>query len=229
MAEGKPVGWTFSTANGTLSKESTIIATGNSAVKISDVTKTYNLIQEVDVKAGKTYEIEINYYIDSGDGTDARIWCNFQKEGNPNPTAWSMALADSLNLKGPGGEKKYFSDVKKQWNSYKTTVVAPEGYSKFSFQVRTYKGATVYWDDMFFGEKAGSGFSNPSNELSSFFVQNSELIVKNVEIGTAVEFYNALGAKVQTSVFDGSGIDLSNLSKGIYIVRAGKHVQKIMF
>ena len=79
------------------------------------------------------------------------------------------------------------------------------------------------------GTPSGSGFTNPSNESPKFLVSGNELIVKNMVIGTNVEFFNALGAKVQTSVFDGNAIEMNNLSKGVYIIRAGKYTQKIMF
>lgn len=78
-------------------------------------------------------------------------------------------------------------------------------------------------------DEAGSGFESIEANAPSFFVSNGELVVSNVAEGTTVEIYNALGARVQTSVFDGAAINVSDLTKGIYVVRAGKNTQKVMF
>lgn len=75
----------------------------------------------------------------------------------------------------------------------------------------------------------GTGVANVSGNEASFFVSGGELIVNNVAEGTMVEIYNALGAKVQATVFDGSAINVSNLTNGVYVVRAGNNVQKMMF
>jgi len=53
-------------------------------------------------------------------------------------------------------------------------------------------------------------------------------LVRNVANGSTVEIFSALGAKVQTSELINGSVGINNLSKGLYIVRVGKNVQKIM-
>ncbi|MDR1584884.1 MAG: T9SS type A sorting domain-containing protein [Prevotellaceae bacterium] len=81
------------------------------------------------------------------------------------------------------------------------------------------------WSDLF----TTAGTSNPSADKISFRVSGNTLVAVNLMAGTSVEIYNAVGSRVQTSVFDGNPVELNNLSKGIYIVRAGKHTQKVAF
>lgn len=63
----------------------------------------------------------------------------------------------------------------------------------------------------------------------SFNVVGTSLIAQGVEDGTVVDIYNLSGAKVQTSVFQANQIELNNLSKGIYVLHIGKHIQKLVF
>ena len=149
---GKPDSWIITNAaNGTISQNSTIFNEGNSAAKVASVGGTYELRQEVPVIAGKTYTLKLSYYVEAGDGTDARLWCNFKTAAGKY---WSMNLADSLALKGPNATAStgYLPDVKGSWQTYTYDVVAPAGYELFNFSIRTYKLATVSWDNLYLGE-----------------------------------------------------------------------------
>lgn len=70
--------------------------------------------------------------------------------------------------------------------------------------------------------------NNADNITPKINVNGKSLYVVNIDNGTTVEIYSALGAKVQSVVFNGNPISLTNLNKGVYIVRAGKYTQKIM-
>ena len=70
--------------------------------------------------------------------------------------------------------------------------------------------------------------SAENNATPKFSVNSKNLYASNVENGATVEIYSALGAKVLTAVYNGNPISLSNLNKGVYIVRTGKFTQKIM-
>lgn len=72
--------------------------------------------------------------------------------------------------------------------------------------------------------------SNKTSDNNSprFTLSEKTLTVINVENGTQIDIYSALGAKVLTVIYNGNNISLNNLNKGIYIVRAGKYTQKIM-
>lgn len=70
--------------------------------------------------------------------------------------------------------------------------------------------------------------ASDNNSAPRFILNGKVLNISNIENGTTVEIYSALGARVQSVVYNGNPISLTNLNKGIYIVRAGKYTQKIM-
>ncbi|MEI7677130.1 MAG: T9SS type A sorting domain-containing protein [Bacteroidales bacterium] len=224
---GKPDGWNITTAaNGAMSQSTTTIVDGANSAKVVGGTGTYDVNQAVPVTAGKTYTVQMSYFIEAGDGTDARIWCNFK---NAAGKYWSMALADSLALKGPNATATagYFPDVRGSWQTYTYDVVAPVGYELFSYAFRTYKTpAIVYWDNMAFGEK-GTLALHETKFDGSIFLSGKTLKLANVISGTTVEVFNAIGKRVEKGLTNGSSYDLSKLAKGMYIVRVGSISKKI--
>ncbi len=93
----------------------------------------------------------MSYYILSGDGTDARIWSNFKKGDTFFVEADLIATNLYSVLRGPGNTNSsgsaYFPDEKGAWKTYSITFTAPSDATAFDFQFRTYKTATVYWDN----------------------------------------------------------------------------------
>ena len=87
---------------------------------------------------GASYTISLWYKVESGDGSDARIWCNWK--------APSGNLTDNEDvLKGPNNS--YLPTNNNAWTQYTTTITAPATADAFYFEVRTYSGAIVYYDD----------------------------------------------------------------------------------
>ncbi len=233
-ADGKPTGWTIPVTAShassiTITQETSLKTDGSNSFKIvTDANNNPAYQQIIPTTPGKTYTLNIDYYIVSGDGTDARIWCNF-KNGATFLSDTELTSAGLLEkLKGPGGSglTNYFPDVKGSWQKYSVEFVAPANTTDFAFEFRTYKTTTVIWDNMFFGEKTTST-NNPSSSSFKIHVDGKNLVVKNVAEGSKVEIFSALGAKVQTSELTGGSVILNNLSKGMYIVRVGKLTQKI--
>lgn len=71
-------------------------------------------------------------------------------------------------------------------------------------------------------------FSVTDNEDSpKFTVTGKVLTAKNLEVGTQVDIYSVLGAKVYSFTYTGHPVVI-NLNKGIYIIRVEKYTQKIM-
>ncbi len=66
-----------------------------------------------------------------------------------------------------------------------------------------------------------------NEETPKFSLNGKNLTAKNIETGTQIDIYSVLGAKVHSYVYKGVAETL-NLSKGIYIIRAGKYTQKII-
>lgn len=64
--------------------------------------------------------------------------------------------------------------------------------------------------------------------LLNAYVANKYLHVKNINDGSLIEIFSAVGSKVQTSVLTNGKVNISNLKGGLYIVRSGNLTQKIM-
>ncbi|MFB6342331.1 LamG-like jellyroll fold domain-containing protein, partial [Saccharicrinis sp. FJH62] len=94
-----------------------------------------------DIIPGRSYKITMWYQVTDGDGTDARIWSYWLSNGSN--------LTDNADeLRGPNNS--YFDNNGGVWSSYSTTVVAPATADSFYFEVRTYSGAVVNYDDFSF-------------------------------------------------------------------------------
>ena len=231
---GVPDGWTLgNTAYATSTENTSLFNDGAKSLKVTAAAAnggTYIVSQIVPITAGKTYTLSMSYYIETGDGTDARIWSDWCNVVAGSSTTYAaLSHADSVLLMGPGGGSAYFPDVKGAWKTYTAEVTAPaSGYNSFSFQFRTYKTpAVVNWDNMFFGEKV-TGLDDLSVESLQAVVSGKDLLVKNAIDGSTVEIYSAVGSKVQSSVLENGRINLNDLSRGMYVVRVGKLTQKIM-
>ncbi len=228
-----PDGWTLGTATyATVSASTSIFNEGAKSFKVTAAATaggTYIVSQIVPVTVGKTYTIKMSYYVETGDGTDARIWSDWCNVGTTNTYA-TLSHADSVLLMGPGGGAAYFPDAKGAWHDYTCEVTAPATtggtanlpVTSFSFQFRTYKTpAVVYWDNMFFGEKT-TGLNTLQADNLNISLVGKNLTVNNAT--SAIEIYNTLGAKVKVSEIN--TMNVSDLANGIYIVRSGKLTAK---
>lgn len=223
-----PDGWVFDKTTATLTKETSILMTGTSSLKVA-ATGTYWVTQYVPVTPGKTYTYKLNYYIGGGDGTDFRTWSNFcTAAGGTSNTFAVMNLTDSLALKGPGGNvtSAYFPNVTGSWQSYTYDVTAPAGYNYFQFQVRVYTGATVYLDDLSFTE-VSTNVTNPSANKLSIWLSEGKVNFE-ATTGETVDVYNAVGQKLlsQPAVDGRNAIAVDN--KGLTIVKIGNRVGKVV-
>lgn len=72
-----------------------------------------------------------------------------------------------------------------------------------------------------------NALSNPSSSSFKAYLVGKNLTVTNTT-ATTIDLYSALGAKLQTLELVNGTADMSNFSKGLYIVRAGKQTAKIM-
>ena len=128
-----PTSWTHVE---NITQEATIFRSAPYSAKHIGGTK--DLGQSIVVEGGKTYKFSLWYYVASGDGSDARIWSFWKSAG--------VTLDDNAaELRGPNNS--YFtSDA--SWQEYSVTLVAPVTADELYFEVRTYSGATVYWDDL---------------------------------------------------------------------------------
>jgi len=240
---GVPDSWTLSTSGATVT-QSTDVASGSSSAQVA-ATATYWVTQVVAAPTttfdpATKYEFSLKYKITAGDKTDFRIWHGFitSASGETTTTYYSVptTAADSTvyywPFHGPDGKSSttgYWgynsSDV--SWKEYKYQFNFPAGIKQFSYQMRVYKGATVLIDDVYFGEARTTGVTNPTENNSKFYVSGSELKALNIADGTTVEIFNTLGATVKVAKIESGTVSLDNMSKGLYIVKAGKTTQKI--
>ncbi|MBP1677690.1 MAG: hypothetical protein H6Q20_2249 [Bacteroidetes bacterium] len=70
--------------------------------------------------------------------------------------------------------------------------------------------------------------TNPSANSIFAYVSGKDLVITNVDNQSAVEIYSALGSKVKSAVVENSKVDISDLSKGLYIVRSNNLSQKFI-
>ncbi|HBY17707.1 MAG TPA: hypothetical protein DEH00_00875 [Candidatus Marinimicrobia bacterium] len=145
-----PTGWDHVE---NITQEGTEVRSGSYSAK--HVGGTKDLGQYISgITAGASYTITIWCKVESGDDSDARLWSYWRSSGS--------------NI-GSAIESPYFSATDhSNWSSYTVTLDAPSSADEFYFEVRTYSGATVYWDDFSFVENPLSSDPEPSNHVSSF-------------------------------------------------------------
>lgn len=197
-----PDGWILGTQMGVTLNPSTSIFNDNTKslqVVSSSTGSTFNVSQIVPITPGKTYTIKMNYFIESGDGTDARIWSDWVNVVSGAITAYAtLSHSDSILVFGPGGNNSYFPDVKGVWNTYSCEITAPAtGYNSFNFQFRTYRGAIVYWDNLYFGEKS-AGLNAIIEKKSNISLFTKTKSITNVD-NSNTDVKSPLGLKVESN------------------------------
>jgi len=181
---------------------------------------TKDLGQTIDgITPGDSYTITIWYKVVESDGTDARIWSYWKNSDNSSVTD----SATDNQLRGPDGG--YFDNNGGAWTKYEATVTAPTEAAKFYFELRTYKNAITYWDDISFVKNSSAslknnaiiGFATYPNPVSDGILNISSASgsVKNLTI------FNLLGKQVLSSSFSGvnKNIDVSSINTGMYILK----------
>ncbi|MGB0776551.1 MAG: hypothetical protein ACPGR7_00845 [Flavobacteriaceae bacterium] len=101
---------------------------------------THSLVQIIDVIPGNYYEISFDYFIESGDGTDARLWGSFTD-------------VNGLSILDIRGDNSYLSGNINMWNTFSKIFQAPELATQMTLDLRVYSGATVYWDNIWVKQK----------------------------------------------------------------------------
>jgi uncharacterized protein (TIGR02145 family) len=133
-----------------------------------------------------TYNLSISYLVSVGDGQDARIWCYLYTNpvGSTQISIYSLAnhtdsVAYYYPLNGPGGNilppigvpgndiNGYLMDNRASgvWHTYSCNYKFPTGITQFEFNVRSYSGATIIWDDFFFGQMTSTNVKAYTKEI----------------------------------------------------------------
>lgn len=187
---------------------------GNQFATYTGVTATTGFYQEMPVTAGATYNLSF-WYKATGDGTDARIWSLFKDAGG---TLIYYAGTSSDASSDPLRNNNLYLAPASDWTQFTLSFVAPADATTFQLAVRAYNNATVAsFDD----------FSVTGSLSVQDFSKDKYSLVKNTAVTESITFakdaniqiVNTAGQIVKTAnVTTGSVLNVSNLTKGIYIV-----------
>lgn len=215
-----PTGWTH--VENTTQETTETYEGSNSAMQTSS-SGTKDLGQLITgIIPGDTYDLTIWYKVaPGGDGTEARIWSKWSNNGSYDSTT------DADVLQGPGGG--YFDNNGNVWTEYTTSVTAPATANEFYFEVRTYSGSTVYWDNFSFVHQTSSVPSLTITNPTEGAVYNPEttsldvtFVVQNFTVATAgngdghIHYQIDGGSTVMK--YDTNPIALSGLTPGAHSV-----------
>ena len=175
------------------------------------------------ITPGESYTLTVWYKVTAGDDKDARVWSTWK---NGDTTVYHVGDANDRSqdpLRGPNDG--YFDNNGGIWSKYELTVTAPSGVDSFYYEVRSYSGSTVYWDDLSFVKNSSASLNN--NPISGFAsypnpVSNGILNISSASTSVKeVTIFNLLGKQVLSSRFSGikKNIDVSSINAGMYILK----------
>lgn len=209
----------------------TLFTEGTKSIKIdaTGASGAYNMAQSVTIIPGHNYTLTAKYYIESGDGTDARIWCNYKKDATTYfSEAELVATGDYAKLRSGNTSSSgtaYLPDVKGSWQTYTVDFTAPSTAVGFDFQFRTYKTAIVNWDNMILSDLT-AGVTSPKQNLK-LFAANGKINFEAAE-GETVEVYNTVGQKVLSAAAISGNNSLAVNAKGVVFVKVGNRTGKVI-
>ena len=175
------------------------------------------------ITPGESYTLTAWYKVTAGDDKDARVWSTWK---NGDTTVYHVGDVNDRSqdpLRGPNNG--YFDNNGGIWSKYELTVTAPSGVDSFYYEVRSYSGSTVYWDDLSFVKNSSASLNN--NPISGFAsypnpVSNGILNISSASTSVKeVTIFNLLGKQVLSSRFSGikKNIDVSSINAGMYILK----------
>lgn len=106
-------------------------------------TDTRDLMQAVTIVGDGATEYEVSFYYKKPDAAgNCRIWASWAPGGG-------QVSGDSL-------QPATYLQAAAEWTKVTYRVVPNSGANTLNFEVRTYNGATVYWDNFFVGVSGGA-------------------------------------------------------------------------
>jgi len=211
----------------------TIFAEGAKSLKIdaTAASSTFNMSQGVTIVPGHEYTFSAKCYVESGDGTDARLWCNFKKDATTYFTEDELIATGLYATLRSGNENSsgssYLGTTIGSWFTATGTFTAPADAVGFDFQFRTYKKAVVYWDDMQLIDNSTSGIISPKAESLKVWTDAGKIKFHAVS-GEKVEIFNAVGQSLYRALATDGINSVSIAERGIMIVKVGNRIGKIV-
>lgn len=146
----------------------------------------------------------------------------FVDGGSTYPTVGAAPTADWQGI------DVTFGELKKYWPAFDYKAVEAWNGNILSFLAGGVQGQTIALDAIYFYNYAGQGGSDPAG--ISDIADDSQFVVTGRTIsvagGNGIELYNIAGQLVKAS--NGTTVGLNGLAKGVYVVRSGKKVQKVL-
>jgi len=211
----------------------TIFAEGTKSLKIdaTGASSTFNMAQGVTIVPEHSYSFSAKCYVESGDGTDARLWCNFKKDATTYFTEDELIATGLYATLRSGNENSsgssYLGTTIGSWFTATGTFTAPADAVGFDFQFRTYKKAVVYWDDMQLIDNSTSGIISPKAESLKVWTDAGKIKFHAVS-GEKVEIFNAVGQSLYRALATEGINSVSIAERGIMIVKVGNRIGKIV-
>lgn len=176
-------------------------------------TATTGFYQNITVTGGENYEISF-WYKATGDDTDARIWSIFRGENGALYTTEDASTDAFRNY------NEYLSPAT-EWTFHKAEMPAHADAVSLDVAFRAYSGSSVSFDNI----KAGVVGTMNVKDVNDFTekvkmntVLTDKLVVQLNERAT-VNIYTIDGRLVSSNrVNNGESIDVSALTKGVYVV-----------
>ncbi|TNJ44239.1 T9SS type A sorting domain-containing protein [Tamlana fucoidanivorans] len=198
-----------------ISQESGIVHSGTFSAKV-EAAGTSDLTQNLLIIPGESYTISFWYYVESGDGTDARIWSYWL---NGLSTVMDATTDDALH-----GPNNSYLPSNASWQQYMTTVTAPSfGVNGLRFEVRTYGSAVVYWDDLSVIDNNTLTIKNTQKHKFSIFPNPTSLgyfnISSNNNTKIDVLIFDMLGNQIINTEIAQNTLNVSSLKAGVYLAQ----------
>lgn len=153
-------------------------------------TATRDLMQQVAITGDGTTEYEVSFYYKKPSGTgNARIWATWSSGG--------QVSGDNLS------EDTYLPAAT-DWTKVTYTVVPQSGANVLNFEVRTYTGASVYWDNFYVGTGGSGGDFVPG--FQALPVSGTSQLVTGLTYGTTYYFRLRATNSTCTSGYSTNGV-----------------------
>ncbi len=145
-------------------------------------TGTRDLMQPVAITGDGVTEYEVSFWYKKPGSGNCRIWASWASGG--------QVSGDSL-------QPATYLPTASDWTKVTYTVVPQSGANTLNFEVRTYSGATVYWDNFFVGQAGGGSSPSFVPGYENRTVAGTSQSVTGLTAGTAYYFraraVNAVG------------------------------------
>jgi hypothetical protein len=211
----------------------TIFTEGAQSLKIdaTGASGTYNIAQSITIIPGHSYTFSAKCYVESGDGTDARLWCNFKKDASTYFSEDELVATGLYPILRSGNTNSsgssYLPTITGSWYTATGTFTAPDNAVGFDFQFRTYRGAIVYWDDMQLIDNSASGIYSPKAESLKVWTDAGKIMF-HAASGEKVEIFNAVGQSLYRALATDGINSVSVKNQGVSIVKVGNRVGKVV-